>query len=437
MTIPGSFWKPLTFMTRRVTTKHEIPPAPLWQRGEFGGISCEECTMSGRVMTMNGFLRHLVIWIVVLGFPLSPGSTEMPTAPSAPPLPILSEVAVSPKLFNPTTGETATISFSITQPAKISLRIFDPDHHLLREIMSEGSATLEPQKLVWDGKDAQGRVVPDEAYFFTIEAFNHQGLIAHYDPTTFSGGEVVRADGVNFDKDKKTIFYELPGDARVAIKAGISGGGPLLKNILSGLPRAAGRHEESWDGRDESGIVEVPAERNYSLNVEAVSLFENSLITTGNSAYDYFRYSRDIAPERPRKIARPFRGHEAAFAGLPPKDPSPLVPEPKFRIEWPDETPRTEENVPIVSDRAAIRIRLDDKIKTTITEQRYEIILFVDFRFVTEMEEGYSPFNLKWNTRETANGEHLITINVATLSGQVSSASTRLTVRNAPQPSNF
>lgn len=382
---------------------------------------------------MNGLMPYLLSWMLVLALPVLVRGAEMPPAPEAAASAVISEVVASPVVFNPAGGEKTTISYRMSHPAKTSVRIFDPDHILVREIMAESTGKPEPLKIVWDGKDTQGRVVPDEAYFFTIEAFDYRGQLTIYDPATFSGGEVVTPDGVAFDKNLKTIFYHLPGNARVTIKAGIAGGGPLLKNILPGLPRVAGPQREIWDGTDESALIDVPDQRNFSLMVEAVSLIENSLIARGNSNYDYFEYAGHIARQRPQKVARPFRGHESAFSGMPPKGPAPLVPEPKFRIEWPPETPKTDEDVPIVSDKASIRIRLDEKIRNYITEQRYEILLFVDFRFVTEMEEGYSPFNLKWNTREAPNGEHLITVNVATLTGNVSSAGTKLVVRNTPQ----
>ena len=107
-----------------------------------------------------------------------------------------------------------------------------------------------------------------------------------------------------------------------------------------------------------------------------------------------------------------------------------MGPEPKFYISLPEDTPKGEKNIPVVSGRVPITIRLDEKVKRYVTEQRYEIIFFVDFHFVSEMEEGHSPFNLMWNTQKIPNGEHLITVNVATLSGQISSASTRLIVMN-------
>jgi hypothetical protein len=84
----------------------------------------------------------------------------------------------------------------------------------------------------------------------------------------------------------------------------------------------------------------------------------------------------------------------------------------------------------VVSGKIPVKIRLDDRIKRYATEERYEILFFVNFNFVTEREEGYSPFTLSWDSRTVPNGEHLLTINVATLSGQVSTASVKVWVQN-------
>jgi hypothetical protein len=164
--------------------------------------------------------------------------------------------------------------------------------------------------------------------------------------------------------------------------------------------------------------------------MEAIALLENTIITRGNSEYDFFRYSRDMVPERPRKLNRPVQGREFIWKGLPPPEPIRMIPEPKFHVELSQGASKVESGFPSVAGSLPIRIHLDDSIKKYITEQRYEIIFFVDFRFVTEKEEGYSPFTLNWDTVGTPNGEHVITVNVATFSGEVSSASVKVMVRN-------
>ena len=171
------------------------------------------------------------------------------------------------------------------------------------------------------------------------------------------------------------------------------------------------------------------SQKGYLLTAEAVSLPENSIITSGNRGYDYFKYKSDIAPDRPRKVERPLFQSKTAFP-IQPNIPIQIGPEPKFSIKLPESSKEAENGLPVVMGKTPIKIYLDEKIKRYVTEQRYEIIFFVDFKFVTEMEEGYSPFTIVWDTREVGNGEHIITVNVATLTGQVSSASMKVMVEN-------
>jgi hypothetical protein len=70
-----------------------------------------------------------------------------------------------------------------------------------------------------------------------------------------------------------------------------------------------------------------------------------------------------------------------------------------------------------------LKIFLDEDIERFAIEQRYEILYFVDFNFVMEKEEGYSPSTWIWDTTSLPEGEHILTINIATLTGQFTSAS--------------
>jgi hypothetical protein len=361
---------------------------------------------------------------------VSSGSAQGPSMKGGQPDLNISHVAVSRGQFNPGRGETVVISYSSSRPAKAFVKIFDPEMQLVRDLVTESRKQSEVVQVVWDGKDAQGRLVPDEAYFFTIEASDHRGPVALYDPATQPGDHGAIPGEVRFDSERQRVFYRIPVDARVRIRAGIAAGGPLLKNILYAVPRVAGDHEEIWDGRDESGNLDVTTLKDYQLIMEATALFENSILTRGNREYDFFRYRREIASERPRKLDRPVKGREFVWQGLPRPEPIRMIPEPRFHIELPETEPKSETAALSVAGMLPIRLYLDESIKRYITEQRYEIIFFVDFRFVTEKEEGYSPFTLTWDTLGVPNGEHVITVNVATFSGEVSSASARVMVRN-------
>jgi hypothetical protein len=372
----------------------------------------------------------MLLCLVSCGLNVTVGEAQTSALGADQPALNISNVAINRGHFDPSHAETVVISYSVSQPAKAIVKIFDPEMQLVRDLMSESRTKSELVQVFWDGKDAEGRTVPDEAYFFTVEASDYQGRTALYDPATLPGNHGAVDGEVRFDSEQQRVFYRISAAARIKIRAGITAGGPLLKNILYGAPRAEGDHEEAWDGRDESGKLRVTTLKDFQLQMEAVALFENTIITRGNSEYDFYSYRREIATERPRKLERPVQGREFIWKGLPRPEPIRMIPEPRFRIEFPEAGSEVESGALTVAGKLPIKMVLDESIKKYITEQRYEIIFFVDFRFVTEKEEGYSPFTLTWDTLGTPNGEHVVTINVATFSGEVSSASARVMVRN-------
>ena len=228
---------------------------------------------------------------------------ELPPPVVEPALLSISDVSITPQVFNPAKEETVTISYRLSRPAKAIIKIFDHNMCLITDLFGEDIGRGGQNEVIWDGKDFEGRIVPDEAYFFTIEVSDFQGNFAFYDSTTIAGGETFGLV-VTFDSKKGLISYEISQDARVRIRAGISGG-PLLRTILNWAPRLAGKNEEAWDGKDESGNINVVAQKDYKLMAEVISLPENSVLSTGNTEYTYFEYKSKIAPDRPRKVDRP------------------------------------------------------------------------------------------------------------------------------------
>ena len=56
------------------------------------------------------------------------------------------------------------------------MNVYDPDHGLIKSIANEDSIGQGDQTFFWDGKDMDGKVVPDEAYFFTIIVKDENGI---------------------------------------------------------------------------------------------------------------------------------------------------------------------------------------------------------------------------------------------------------------------
>lgn len=357
--------------------------------------------------------------------PEAVGVSDPETDPTAPFK--IFNITTSRKSFNPSQGDAVTISFYISRPAKALFQIFDPDSTLVRELIAEDTGNPGFRQVTWDGKDMEGNIVPDEAYFFTIEANDYRGDLTNYDPMTFFNEESFSFP-VEYDSKKRMMIYDLAKDSRALIRAGITQG-PLLKTIVAWGPRPAGVNEEPWDGKDASGVINAANQKALAIMSDAVTLPEKSILAFGNTTYSYFEYKNEIASDRPVKEERTRIVQiiqQQDFQQLPVRRGIP----PLFSIELPENAKKNEQGQPIVNGKLPIKIYLDEKAKKSATERRYEIICYVDYKFITEQEEGYSPSTWMLDTKELPDGLHTITVNVATLDGEMTSGSCIVYVQN-------
>ncbi|MEW6096311.1 MAG: hypothetical protein AB1567_07280 [bacterium] len=342
----------------------------------------------------------------------------------------ITQVSIDSNLFNPSKGESVRIFYHLSKDAMVSVKIFDADYYLIRELLTNEKRFRGINSISWDGRDIEDKIVPDEAYYFIIEAQDELGAKAVYDPTTFSGGEVVFVPVLlrNFDPKTKDVHYQLPKPTRVRIRAGVHDG-PLLKTICDWEPRVAGSHTEKWDGMDESGIIRVKEQRGFNLTISAFTLPENSIITIGNKELKYIQYKKPIT--RKKKIAM--------SKSLPRADvrihshyrfSRTMDRSSEFRIELPPETERDKNGIPVIRGEVELRIILDEVSKRVLSESRFELVLYVDNVLWGEEEQGYEPYTWILDTKKLRNGEHTITINVATLTDQVGAASLKVKVNN-------
>lgn len=214
----------------------------------------------------------------------------------------IADVSVSPAFFNPSLGQSATIRLRVDDAGVLEVSIVDRDGFVVRSL-GRSSVEKGPRSLVWDGKDDEGRVVPDEAYSLriSIEGARGRGLYdprANHVPTVFDGIQATYA------RTSGVLGYELPRPSRVHILAGQADGvdssgrtrGPVLKVIAERQPRVGGRVIEMWNGMDESGRVYVPDLPHFAVGILATDLPENSLITVGNRQHTYVDYAESTRP---------------------------------------------------------------------------------------------------------------------------------------------
>ncbi len=336
----------------------------------------------------------------------------------------LSEVAVSRSSFNPTAGQSVSISYVLLDKADVQVNIHDPDSTLVRTLEPKRSQASGRHSVTWDGKDQDGTVVPDEAYFFTITTKSSQGKTQAYDPTSFSGGDsrdIVKAD---IDPITKAITYKLPEMSRVLIRLGVQDG-PLLNTLVDWKPRVAGQITEHWTGRDKDGVVDLLNHPRFKMLITCFALPENSVITYGNGDQDYRTYMKSMAGSRVVK-ERPAR---SGVVVSPHYQLSRTVDySPRLEMTFPGIEGAELEGIPVLSDKALVKVDINEEDRSYFVNQQYEITFFLDTEFYTEQEIGHAPFNWVWDLSDVEEGEHVLTVNMSGFKDQIGVLSKRVKV---------
>ncbi len=335
----------------------------------------------------------------------------------------IEEVKVSPSLFNPSQGEKCTISYKLSSPSPITIKIRDENSLLVRTLLKGKKRKSGSDKELWDGKDDRGIIVPPEAYTFTIE-----GKGFRYDSVTFSGGELL--EELNPSARKKppcSISYTLPTSARVRIRIGVKGG-PLYRTLLNWEPRPPGSHSESWDGRDKTGKVNLASNPLCFIFLEAFSLPDNSIIVSG-PPQEKKKEGRKISEREINSSSRPLYEHA--------RHPRWRCKDPEMKIILPEGLPRREEGIPILSGECPLRIEVDDEDLKWLREEKFEYIFYVDDEFLCEEEEGAaSPYIWCWDSRQYKDGKHLLSVNLRSFSDHCATDCLWVYVRNKEKIKN-
>lgn len=338
----------------------------------------------------------------------------------------LSDISIPRASFNPEKGEDLNIHFRLSNKAKVKITIYDPDFTVVSTL--DHGSFLESGKhtSVWDGKDLDGNVVPDEAYFFVITANDEKGIEQIYDPTAFSGGEGHDLTEVTIEPDTKIITYRLPVMARVLIRLGVQDG-PLLKTLVDWQPRVAGEITEYWNGRDQDNLIDLLNHPRFKMLITYFTLPENSVITYGNGAVDYMEYKKSIGAKRPVKT-RIIK----AEALVSPHYQLPRMADysPKLKLSLSNVKSHEKGNIPILQGKTQVKVDIDELDKSFFANQQYEITLFLDTEFYAEQEMGYVPFNWVWDLSNVSEGEHIFTVNLSGFKDQIGILSKKIAVIN-------
>jgi hypothetical protein len=195
----------------------------------------------------------------------------------------LAGVGTADSTFNTSLGQTASIFFTINSKATVTFAIFPEKQGPVGTPVYQAAANVPdagPYEFIWNGTDKTGKVVPDEAYLFTLFASDGTATAA-YNPDAPTGtGTVSCLQGSTFDPYKNeplTITYAVSQPSRVTISFPGSLG---AINIVNAAPYTPGTYTVDWNAIDSYGAL-------YSTGTASCSikslLRENYIITTGDT----------------------------------------------------------------------------------------------------------------------------------------------------------
>ncbi len=343
--------------------------------------------------------------------------------------------------FNPTQAQSFTLAVTISQPGTIVVSLYTVDGDQVRVLTPIKKEKAGTYNLVWDGKDANGNIVPNEAYIPVVQLIiedkstddkstNDNSTSQTFDPRKISGGEEITITP-QLNSENQLIFA-LKRPARILARAGVKSG-PLLNTLVHWQVRNAGRNVIFWDGYDRDRLTRLAGSDQLALLVTGFTLPDHSILTTGNTRTDYltWRQQQGWSSRMPDFSALPFErnGKRLSRHHYLPRA---IDIEPRVTLHIVDKLPRNEAGIPIVSGPVALRVNMSKDDQWAMQQSLYEIAFFIDHQFVSEEEQGYVPLTWRWNPVGLTPGEHLITVNVSGFNGQVGVHSMPIIV-SAPQ----
>jgi len=193
-------------------------------------------------------------------------------------------------LFNPTAGETGSISSTLTADAIVTIKIVDQAGNVVRTLVDNVSRTAGSYTDTWDGKDDLGNLVPDGVYYFVIE-YTVKGETYTYDLREIAQ-YAERYPGIShqrffspYEDDFYKVTYYLSNPSEVSMYIWTWGVGYAniqhVRTLFVRELRGVGSHTELWDGTDDKGVP-VATDKQYANALVIWEIADNGIIITGD-----------------------------------------------------------------------------------------------------------------------------------------------------------
>lgn len=189
--------------------------------------------------------------------------------------PLISNVTAGPQFFNPLNNETTTLQFDLLKDSLVTIKLYKMIHDVapypfpwsgdVKKVyvtnLTNGLLQGKGHRtFVWNGKDAAGKLLKREAYYFVLEAastFGNRRMVLDQNPEEISGP--VQISNASFlpalfdpyKGEEATVAFNLVRPAWVTISIGDNlPNGSYSSKILDARPRKTNVLEK-WDAYSE------------------------------------------------------------------------------------------------------------------------------------------------------------------------------------------
>ncbi len=196
---------------------------------------------------------------------------------------ILSNIGASSHTLNTNNSESSAISFTINEPATVTLSIIPEKQGPTGTPVYQASQAYAAgaYSFTWNGTDNTGKVVPDEAYLYVLGASDGVKSDSYSPPAPTGTGSVTCSQSSGADpltNQPMTITYTPTQPSRVTVS--ISWAAQNF-NVLTAVPATPGSYSYVWDVRNPSG---QPLDYGAGASCSIASLLrENYIITNGDT----------------------------------------------------------------------------------------------------------------------------------------------------------
>jgi hypothetical protein len=290
--------------------------------------------------------------------------------------------------------ELDTISFYISKAAHIKIQIWNGEGYLVRNLF-DGKVVKGEHFQGWNGYDNYGEKVASGDYYFTIEADLGQQK-RFYDPWLIGWGKPIEGEDFIANLADLRLYYRLPQPAMVRIRAGVLDEALLYNTIVNWQPRSGGPNVESWDGYDNSRLIDIAHNEKVKYSIEAYSLPENVIIVKNEEKSLRKEYSiqRELSIKNVA-YRHAFHPRRECF------DPEIIVTLPESLL--------TKEGIPVVHESLLVQVSIMEPALNFMENQRFEIMFFLDGKYYLEEEYGYSPYKHIFDLSNLTESKHALT----------------------------